>query len=116
MSVLSGWYHEPSPLLYNPPFTPDSTLINGLGRGPSSPLAVLNVTQGQRCRFRIIGASCDLWFNFAIDGHDMTIIEADGNEVEPVIVDSLAVYAGQRYSVVVSTRGQLLDSICVQFP
>ncbi|KIK14451.1 laccase [Pisolithus microcarpus 441] len=103
--VLADWYHKASPLLYNPPFTPDSTLINGLGRypgGPASPLAVVNVTQGQRYRFRIIGASCDPWFNFTIDGHNMTIIEADGNEVEPVVVDSLPVFAAQRYSVVVT--------------
>ncbi|KAI6001779.1 laccase [Pisolithus albus] len=103
--VLADWYHKTSPLLYNPPFTPDSTLINGLGRypgGPASPLAVVNVTQGKRYRFRIIGASCDPWFNFTIDGHNMTIIEADGNEVEPVVVDSLPVYAAQRYSVVVT--------------
>ncbi|KIO00648.1 laccase [Pisolithus tinctorius Marx 270] len=129
--VLSGWfvfsilqnisfsslrldrYHKPSPLLYNPPFTPDCTLINGPGRGPSSPLAVLNITQGQRCRFRIIGASCDPWFNFTIDGHNMTVIEADGNEVEPVIVDSLAVYAGQRYSVVV-TADQPVDNYWIR--
>ncbi|KAI6103797.1 laccase [Pisolithus croceorrhizus] len=103
--VLSDWYHQPSPKLYNPPFTPDSTLINGLGRypaGPASPLAIVNVTQGKRYRFRIIGASCDPWFNFTIDGHNMTIIEADGNEVEPVVVDSLPVFAGQRYSVIVT--------------
>ncbi|KAI6144387.1 laccase [Pisolithus tinctorius] len=116
--VLSDWYHEPSPLLYNsPPFTPDSSLINGLGRypgGPASPLAVFNVTQGQRYRFRIIGASCDAWFNFTIDGHDMTIIEADGNEVEPVVVDSLAIYAGQRYSVVV-TADQPVDNYWIRF-
>ena len=32
----------------------------------------------------------------------MTVIEVDGTEVKPVDVDSLAVFAGQRYSVVVS--------------
>ncbi|KAI6021010.1 Cupredoxin [Pisolithus marmoratus] len=99
-------YHQPSPLLYNsPPFTPDSVLISGLGRyagGPASPLAVVNVAQGLRYRFRIVGASCVAWFNFTIDGHSMTIIEADGHEVEPVVVDSLPVFAGQRYSVVVT--------------
>ncbi|KAI6111945.1 laccase [Pisolithus croceorrhizus] len=103
--MLSDWYHKLSPQMYNPPFTPDSTLINGLGRyagGPKSPLAIVNVEEGKRYRFRIIGASCDPWFNFTIDGHKMTIIEADGIEVEPVDVDSLAVFAGQRYSVVVS--------------
>ena len=91
--------------MYTGPFIPDSTLINGLGRyagGPSTPLAVVNVQQGLRYRFRIVGASCDPWFNFTIDGHQMTIIEADGNEVEPVIADSIPVFAGQRYSVVVN--------------
>jgi len=67
-----------------------------------SPLAVVNVEYGQRYRFRVIGASCDPWFNFTIDGHKMTIIEVDGTEVKPVDVDSLAVFAGQRYSVVVN--------------
>ncbi|KAL4072061.1 laccase [Scleroderma citrinum] len=103
--VLSDWYHRPSPQMYNPPFNPDSTLINGLGRypgGPMSPLAVVNVVQRKRYRFRIIGASCDPWFNFTIDGHKMTVIEVDGTEIKPVDVDSLAVFAGQRYSVVVS--------------
>lgn len=103
--ILSDWYHKLSPTMYTGPFLPDSTLINGLGRytgGPLSPLAVVNVQQGLRYRFRIIGASCDPWFNFTIDGHPMTIIEADGNEVEPVTVDSIPVFAGQRYSVVVN--------------
>lgn len=91
--------------MYTGPFVPDATLINGLGRytgGPLSPLAVVNVQQGLRYRFRIVGASCDPWFNFTIDGHQMTIIEADGNEVEPVVVDSIPVFAGQRYSIVVN--------------
>lgn len=34
----------------------------------------------------------------------MTIIEADGNEVTPVEVDSIPVLAGQRYSVVVTAN------------
>ena len=93
--------------MYLPPYTANATLINGRGRyagGPMSPLAVINVEQGKRYRFRIIGASCDLWFNFTIDGHAMTVIETDGVETEPLVVDSLAVYAGQRYSVVVTAN------------
>ncbi|KIK22215.1 laccase [Pisolithus microcarpus 441] len=105
--VLSDWYHVLSPQMYTGPFNPSSTLINGLGRysnGPASPLAVVNVTQGKRYRFRLVGASCDPWFNFTIDGHPMTVIEADGNLVDPVVVDSIPVYAGQRYSVVVTAN------------
>ncbi|KAG6334761.1 hypothetical protein ID866_4327 [Astraeus odoratus] len=103
--VLSDWYHKPSPQVLSAPFTPDATLINGLGRysgGPATPLAVINVEQGKRYRFRIIAAACEPGYNFTIDGHQMTIIETDGIEIEPVVVDSLAIFPGQRYSVVVS--------------
>src|SRR6266702_7310118 len=100
-------YHPPSPKMYRGPFTPNSTLINGLGRyggGPLSPLAVVNVEHGKRYRFHIVGASCDPWFNFTMDGHPMTVIETDGIETEPLVVDSLPVFAGQRYSVVVNAN------------
>jgi FtsP/CotA-like multicopper oxidase with cupredoxin domain len=100
-------YHEPSPQITVGPFTPNATLINGFGRysgGPLAPLAVINVEYGKRYRFRIVGASCDPWFNFTIDGHPMTVIETDGIETEPLVVDSLAVFAGQRYSVVVTAN------------
>ncbi|KAG2359528.1 laccase [Suillus spraguei] len=83
----------------------DSTLINGLGRyagGPASDLAVINVEQGKRYRFRLLGISCDSNFQFSIDGHSMTVIEADGQSTEPLVVDQLQILAGQRYSVVVA--------------
>ncbi|KIJ21194.1 laccase [Paxillus involutus ATCC 200175] len=105
--TLSDWYHTPSTQLGTifTTVTANSTLINGRGRypgGPLQPLTVIDVTPGLRYRFRIIGLSCDPSFNFTIDGHRMTIIEADGTEVVPVEVDSMPVLAGQRYSVVVT--------------
>lgn len=42
--------------------------------------------------------SCDPSFAFSIDGHNLTIIEADGENTAPWVVDSVQVYAGQRYS------------------
>lgn len=41
----------------------------------------------------------------------MTIIEADGIETEPLVVDSLTIYAAQRYSVVVNAD-QPVDNYC----
>ena len=87
--------------------TSDSTLINGLGRSASSAgavaeLAVVNVTQGKRYRMRLVSISCDPNYNFTIDGHDMTIIEADGENTQPLTVDKIQIYAAQRYSIVVS--------------
>ncbi|KAF9262297.1 laccase [Marasmius fiardii PR-910] len=81
----------------------NSTLINGLGRykgGPNSPLAVIHVEQGKRYRFRLISMSCDPHFNFSIDQHNIKIIEVDGENHQPLVVDSLQILAGQRYSFV----------------
>lgn len=39
---------------------------------------------------------------FSIDGHELTVIEADGVLVEPVTVHRLSIAPGQRYSVLVS--------------
>jgi iron transport multicopper oxidase len=61
---------------------------------------VVNVVQGKRYRFRVIAMSCEPSFTFSIDGHNLTIIEADGENTNPLLVDSLQIYAGQRYSVV----------------
>ncbi|PAV23691.1 laccase [Pyrrhoderma noxium] len=109
--TLSDWYQDVSTSLFpNTGFadpSPDSTLINGLGRysgDPTSSLAVVNVTEGQRYRFRIINMGCYPSYTFQIDGHNMTVIEADGVETESVTVNSLVIYAGQRYSVVVTAN------------
>ncbi|KAF8551543.1 laccase [Imleria badia] len=101
--TLSDWYHSSTVLSQVFDFA-NSTLINGKGRypgGPSTPLTVIHVKEGLRYRFRIISMSCEPSFNFTIDGHRMTIIEVDGNEVEPVQVDSIPILPGQRYSVIV---------------
>ncbi|KAG2076262.1 hypothetical protein BDR04DRAFT_1132919 [Suillus decipiens] len=69
---------------------PDSRLINGLGRyigGPESELAVVNVEYGKKYRLRLIGMSCDPSFKFSIDGHNLTVIEKDGQLIEPLLVD-----------------------------
>lgn len=69
-------------------------------------------------RFRLISISCDPAFNFSIDGHQMTVIEVEGTNTQPLLIDSLQIFVGasvfirlfvmiidvktgQRYSVVV---------------
>jgi iron transport multicopper oxidase len=84
-------------------------LINGRGRyplGPSSPLSVINVESGKRYRFRLVSISWDTYFTFSIDGHNMTIIEADGINTQPSTVDSIKIYTGQRYSFVLNANGK----------
>ncbi|KAJ6449052.1 laccase [Mycena sanguinolenta] len=114
--TLSDWYHYPSPQHPTIPVF-NSTLINGLGRyagGPASPLAVISVAQGKRYRFRLISMS---WaysaMNYSIDGHQMVIIEVDGVAHQPLTVDSIQIFAGQRYSFVL-TANQKVDNYWVR--
>lgn len=114
--TVSEWYHLPAPTLeLIIPFS-NATLINGVGRypgGPNVPLAVVNVAQGKRYRFRLLSISCDPNHLFSIDGHQLTIIEADGENTKPSIVDSIQIFAGQRYSFVL-TANQPVDNYWIR--
>nr|BAI66144.1 laccase [Pleurotus salmoneostramineus] len=104
--TLGDWYHLPSPEIHSKP-TSDSTLINGKGRSVGNstvPLHVLEVQQGQRYRIRLLNVACDPFFDFHIDGHPFTIIEVDGENTEPLVVDSIRIFAGQRYSIVINAN------------
>ncbi|KAI0000119.1 laccase T2 copper depleted [Russula compacta] len=95
--TLADWYHYDSP--DHPPIPVfNSSLINGKGRypgGPSDvPLAIVNVEQGKRYRFRLVSISCDPNFVFSIDGHQMTVIEVEGTNLQPLVIDSLQIFAG----------------------
>ncbi|CAE6472720.1 unnamed protein product [Rhizoctonia solani] len=115
--TLDDWYHTPAPTLQEQFFStsntalnapvPDSALINGKGRyvgGPEVERAVLKVQPGKRHRFRVINTSAIGSYTFAIEGHTMTIIEADGIAHEPLAVDSFDIYAGQRYSFILEAN------------
>ncbi|KAF7364192.1 Laccase I [Mycena sanguinolenta] len=113
--TLSDWYHYPSPQHPTIPIF-NSTLINGLGRyagGPASPLAVISVAHGKRYRFRLISMSCDPNWIFSIEGHNMTIIEVDGIAHQPLTVDSIQIFPGQRYSFVF-TANQKVDNYWIK--
>ena len=95
---------------------PDSVLINGLGRftgGDSTDLAVFTVTQGKRYRFRLVSLSCDPNFTFSIDNHTMNVIEVDAVNHTPLTVDEIQIFAGQRYSFVL-TADQAVDNYWIR--
>ena len=50
---------------------------------------------------RLINMACDPNYIFSIDNHDMTIIEVDGVNSQPLTVDQIQIFAAQRYSFVV---------------
>ncbi|EMD32497.1 laccase [Gelatoporia subvermispora B] len=110
--TLSDWYHTPANIdqrfpqqCSNREF--NSTLINGRGRwigDPTAELAVITVEYGHRYRFRLVSMSCDPDYVFQIDEHNLTVIEADGQNTEPLTVDAIDIFAGQRYSFVLDAN------------
>jgi len=104
--TIADWYHLVSSKVPLPPVA-DSTLINGLGRypgGPASPLAIVNVNRGSRYRMRLISMACNAFYTFSIDGHSMTIIEADGVTTSPLVVNNITIFAAQRYSFILNAN------------
>ncbi|KAF9164891.1 laccase [Actinomortierella ambigua] len=87
---------------------PNSGLINGSGRYPGSPgpfrvnWAMIKTQQAEATRLRLINIGKATAFFFSIDGHQMTVIEVDGVNVQPLVVDKLRIDVGQRYSIVLN--------------
>lgn len=112
--TLGEWYHESAQRYTHDVWhlnipRANSTLINGLGiahntNGTHGQHAVVTVKKGKRYRFRLINMACLPHFTFSIDRHNLTIIEADSIETKPMVVDSLDIYAGQRYSFVLTAN------------
>ena len=53
-----------------------------------------NLSRHISYRFRLVSISCDPNFTFSIDGHNMTVIEVEGTNVQPLLVDSIQIFAG----------------------
>ncbi|KAF9445699.1 multicopper oxidase [Macrolepiota fuliginosa MF-IS2] len=105
--TLSEWYHEVAASQLGTIESADSTLINGKGRfpgGDSVDLAVVNVERGKRYRLRLVSISCSPDFMFSIDNHDLTVIEVEGTAVQPYTINTIHIFAGQRYSVVLNAN------------
>ena len=99
--IIYHRYHYPTPSILRPNENfpkRDSNLINGKGRysvDKPADLSVINVEYGKRYRLRIISISCDTWYTLSIDGHSLTVIEADGEAVVPVRrIDAVKIFAG----------------------
>ena len=76
-------------------FTP---LING--KGPDQNWTGLFKT-GERVRLRLINSSAMTYFDVRIPGLQMTVVAADGNNVQPVKVDELRIGVAETYDVIV---------------
>ncbi|CAL1684661.1 unnamed protein product [Lasius platythorax] len=124
--VISDWMHElalsRSPgRLHDTKFqNPDSFLINGKGRyqDPGSGIVtnteVFRVKRNQRYRFRMVNAFCTTCSSLlTVEGHNLTIIAADGVPVKPIVVNSIISVSAERYDFVINTNNRV-DSYWIQ--
>jgi iron transport multicopper oxidase len=58
------------------------------------PFSGLDICRETSYRFRLVSISCDPAFIFSIDGHKFTVIEVEGQNVQPLLVDSLQIFVG----------------------
>ena len=73
-------------------------LING--HGPADNWTGL-FKPGERVRLRVINAAAMTIFNLRIPGLRMTVVQADGQDVQPVEVDELQIANAETYDVIV---------------
>lgn len=76
-------------------FTP---LING--KGPEQNWTGL-FRPGERVRLRFINSSAMTYFDIRIPGLKLTVVQADGNDVQPVVVDEFRIAVAETYDVIV---------------
>lgn len=121
-----AWYFSKENVGGETPY-PDAVLLNGKGRYPCDFAAqqnltclaerqtrdVFHVSQGT-ILLRLINASSRTTFNFSIDHHTLTTVEADGIDVSPVEVDLAQIGPGQRYSFLISRSDITLESFLIR--
>ena len=71
------------------------------GQGPENGWTGL-FTPGERVRLRFINAAALSYFNLRIPGLPMTVVQADGQNVEPVTVDELQIAVAETFDVIVA--------------
>ncbi|XP_049802828.1 uncharacterized protein LOC126237076 [Schistocerca nitens] len=100
---------------------PTAILVNGRGGlrwasgQPGPPPAHFTVQQGKRYRFRVINngfLNCPI--QMSVDGHSLLVISSDGADIDPVRVESLVTYAGERWDFVLEASAAV-SSYWVRF-
>ncbi len=69
---------------------------------------------GERIRLRVINASAMTYFNFRIPGLAMTVVGADGEEVEPVETDEFQIGVAETYDVVVEPKAGIAYTLMAE--
>lgn len=118
--TLSDHYHEEAPYLINTYQSVENTNDNG-GIEPVPDSNLMNDTQnvkfnmvaGQTNLFRIInmGAVAGQYIQF--DQHTMTIVEIDGQYVQPYDAEQIFIAVAQRYSVIIKSKSDSSQNFAV---
>ncbi|WP_445356603.1 copper resistance system multicopper oxidase [Microbulbifer sp. ANSA002] len=69
---------------------------------------------GEKVRLRFINASAMTIFDLRIPGLDMTVVSADGQNIQPVRVDEFRLGTGETYDVVVKPSGDRAYTLFAQ--
>ncbi|AOY88192.1 copper oxidase [Marinobacter salinus] len=80
-----------------------TALING--KGPEQNWTGI-FKPGERIRLRFINSSAMTYFDIRIPGLDMTVVQADGNNVQPVNVDEFRIGVAETYDVIVRPKDE----------
>lgn len=70
--------------------------------------------RGERVRLRFINSAAQTFFDVRIPGLEMTVVEADGQYVEPVTVDELRIGVAETYDVLVAPKDDRAYTIFAQ--
>jgi FtsP/CotA-like multicopper oxidase with cupredoxin domain len=81
--------------------TYDAFLLNGASQ--ADPWAGV-ARPGERVRLRVINAAASTFMRFMVDGHGLTVVSADGAEIEPVETDNILLGVAETYDVVVTVK------------
>lgn len=69
---------------------------------------------GERVRLRFINASAMTYFDLRIPGLKMIVVAADGQDVQPVVVDEIRMAIAETYDVIVTPRDDKAYTIFAQ--
>ncbi|MHB2006581.1 MAG: copper resistance system multicopper oxidase [Acidobacteriaceae bacterium] len=69
---------------------------------------------GERVRLRFINGSSMTFFDVRIPGLQMTVVQADGNDIEPVTVDEFRMGVAEVYDVIVEPKENAAYTIFAQ--
>jgi len=85
-------------------------LVNGMGKQP----VFLDVQPNKVYRVRIINAASLGYYNFAIAGHNLTVINEGATPTVPVSMRSIDLSVSQRFDFLLSTRNMPIATYQIQ--